>query len=131
MTFTEAVRICLTQKYVSFSGRARRSEYWWFVLFNLIVTGVAAAIDTLAGTSSSSGTGVFGAIAALALLLPGLGVQVRRLHDTGRSAWNLAWLLLCILPGQIVLMVFAAQDSKPGPNQYGENPKGDVGAGLG
>ena len=127
MSFQDAVRVCLTQKYVDFSGRARRSEYWYFVLFGIIVSVVAGIIDGILGTRNTLGNyGLVGGIASLALLLPNLGVGVRRLHDTGRSGW---WLLIGLIPlvGWIVLIVFFVQDSQA-DNQYGPNPKG-VGAG--
>jgi uncharacterized membrane protein YhaH (DUF805 family) len=126
MSFQDAVRTCLQQKYVDFSGRARRSEYWYFFLFTIIVGFVAGIIDSILGTrGTAGGTGLVGAITSLALLLPGLGVAVRRLHDTGRSGW---WLLIGLVPivGAIVLLVFFVQDSHS-ENQYGPNPKGLAG----
>jgi uncharacterized membrane protein YhaH (DUF805 family) len=123
MSFQDAVRTCLQQKYVDFSGRARRSEYWFFVLFYVIARFVAGIIDSIIGTRGfGGGQGVLGTLVALALLLPGLGVGVRRLHDTGRSGW---WILIGLIPivGAIVLIVFFVQDSHP-DNQYGPNPKG-------
>jgi uncharacterized membrane protein YhaH (DUF805 family) len=121
MSFQDAVRTCLTQKYVDFSGRARRSEYWFFLLFTVVVSIVASIIDTILGTRSSAGTGLIQGLAGLALLLPGLAVGVRRLHDTSRSGW---WLLIGLVPfvGGIVLIVFFVQDSH-GENQYGPSPK--------
>jgi len=118
MSFADAVRSVLT-KYVTFTGRARRSEFWWFGLFALIVYVVAAIIDAAAGIS------VFTIIVALALFLPSLAVTVRRLHDTGRSGW---WILIGLIPlvGGLVLLVFECQDSQPGSNNYGPSPK-DVG----
>src|SRR3954452_19908175 len=126
MSFQDAVRTCF-QKYVTFSGRARRSEFWYFVLFNVIVGFVAGIIDVIIGTRSSYGTGLIQSLASLALLLPNLAVGARRLHDTGRSGW---WLLIGLIPlvGAIVLLVFFVQDSHPA-NQYGPNPK-DIGAGY-
>ena len=126
MSFQDAVRVCLTQKYVDFSGRARRSEYWYFFLFGIIVSVVAGIIDGILGTRNTLGSyGLIGGIASLALLLPNLGVGARRLHDTGRSGW---WLLIGLIPliGWIVLLVFFVQDSQP-DNQYGPNPKGLAG----
>jgi uncharacterized membrane protein YhaH (DUF805 family) len=119
MSFQDAVRTCLS-KYVDFSGRARRSEYWWFALFDILVGFVAAIIDSILGTGSGS-FGVFQALVTLALLLPGLAVSVRRLHDTSRSGW---WVLIALVPvvGLIVLLIFYVQDSHP-DNKYGPSPK--------
>lgn len=120
MSFQDAVRTCL-QKYVTFSGRARRSELWFFVLFNVLVSIVASIIDAIIGTRYSNGSGLIQSLAGLALLLPNLAVGARRLHDTGRSAW---WLLIALVPivGAIILIVFYVQDSQ-GDNQYGPSPK--------
>ena len=120
MGFAEAVQTCF-QKYVDFSGRARRSEYWWFAVFALLVSIVADLIDVMLGTMSDTNVGVVGAIAALALLLPSLAVAIRRLHDTSRTGW---WILIGLIPivGWIVLIVFYFQDSH-GDNAYGPSPK--------
>jgi uncharacterized membrane protein YhaH (DUF805 family) len=122
MSFADAVRTCLN-KYTDFSGRARRSEYWYFFLFNILVSIVASIIDAIIGTRSGS-FGLVEAIAGLALLLPGLAVGARRLHDTTRSGW---WLLIGLIPiiGAIVLIIFFVQDSH-GDNQYGPSPKQGV-----
>lgn len=114
------------QKYADFSGRARRSEYWYFFLFNLILGILASIIDTILGTRGSSGIGLIGGLISLALLLPGLAVGARRLHDTSRSGW---WLLIGLIPiiGAIVLIVFFVMDSHP-DNQYGPSPKAVGGA---
>ncbi|MDY0415686.1 MAG: DUF805 domain-containing protein [Gammaproteobacteria bacterium] len=112
------------KQYAIFSGRARRKEYWYFILFNLIISIVLAAIDGAMGSySAGTGMGLLGSVYTLAILLPGIGVSIRRLHDTGRSGW---WMLVGFVPliGVLVLLVFMAQDSKPGQNQYGANPKG-------
>ncbi len=111
------------KKYAVFSGRARRKEYWFFVLFNIIISIVLAVIDGVTGSfSAEAGMGLLGGIYTLAVLIPGIAVSVRRLHDTERSGW---WLLIALVPliGAIVLLVFMVQDSKPGQNQYGANPK--------
>lgn len=111
------------KKYATFSGRSRRSEYWYYVLFYLIIAIVLALIDRSAGTlMGDRGVGVLGGIFALAMLLPSLAVGARRLHDTGRTGW---WQLIALIPliGAIVLLVFYVQDSHPGSNQYGPNPK--------
>lgn len=111
------------KKYAVFSGRARRKEYWFFILFNIIISIVLAVIDGVTGSfSAEEGMGLLGGIYSLAVLIPSIAVSVRRLHDTERSGW---WLLIALVPliGAIVLLVFMAQDSKPGQNQYGANPK--------
>lgn len=110
------------KKYAVFSGRARRAEYWYFVLFNVIVSIVLAVIDIILGTGGDTGVGILGALYSLAVMLPGLGVSVRRLHDIGRSGW---WLLLGIIPiiGGLILLYWAIQDSESGANQYGPYPK--------
>ncbi|HXZ54118.1 MAG TPA: DUF805 domain-containing protein [Burkholderiales bacterium] len=111
------------KNYAVFSGRSRRSEYWYFVLFYLIIYVVLAFVDGIAGTfNSRSGAGLFTTIFALGLLIPSLSVSVRRLHDTDRSGW---WLLIGLIPliGVIVLIVFFAQDSGAGTNRFGPNPK--------
>lgn len=112
------------KKYAVFSGRARRKEYWFFFLFSLIISIVLAVVDGMTGSfSAEAGVGLLGGIYALAVLIPGLAVSVRRLHDTGRSGW---WLLIALIPviGAIVLLVFMVLEGKPGTNQYGSNPKG-------
>ena len=111
------------KKYAVFSGRARRAEYWYFVLFNLIVAFVLALIDTLLGTTTGvSSFGLLSGIYSLAVLIPTLAVMVRRLHDIDRTGW---WLLINLVPlvGTIVLLVFALTPGTPGSNQYGPDPK--------
>lgn len=110
------------KKYTVFSGRARRKEYWMFALWNAIIT---LALYAISGVTKGSVGVIFSLIAllyALAVLLPSLGVFVRRMHDTGRTGW---WFFIGLIPvvGAIVLLVFLVQDSKP-DNQYGPNPKG-------
>jgi uncharacterized membrane protein YhaH (DUF805 family) len=119
MSFMTAAQTALS-KYATFTGRARRSEYWWFVLFYVIVAVLATAIDAVAGLPQTAGSGPVALVAALALLLPNLAVTARRLHDTGRSGW---WMLLSLIPlGGLVVLFFALQDSK-GPNAWGQSPK--------
>ncbi len=111
------------KKYAVFNGRARRKEYWYFFLFNIIISIVLGIIDGVTGSfSPEAGMGLLGGIYMLAVLIPGIAVSVRRLHDTNRSGW---WLLILLIPlvGAIVLIVFLASDSKPEENQYGVNPK--------
>ena len=106
----------ITKHYVDFEGRATRSQYWYFVLVNVVLGWV---IGFLAGAMGIPGLAY---IYSLALLLPGIGVGVRRLHDTGRSGW---WMLLALTGiGAIVVIVFYCLDSEPGTNKYGPNPKG-------
>ncbi len=110
------------KKYAVFNGRARRKEYWYFALFNVVVGIVLTLIDRMIGTSNAeSGLGLLSGIYTLAVMVPSIAVSVRRLHDTDRSGW---WLLLGLVPlvGSIILLVFFLQDSKP-DNQYGPNPK--------
>ncbi|MDF2946379.1 MAG: Inner rane protein [Bacillales bacterium] len=104
------------KKYATFSGRARRKEYWMFTLINMIIITVLQIIDFTMGTMLISG------IYSLLVFLPSLAVTVRRLHDTGKSGW---WLLINIIPviGFIVMIVFLVKDSDPGSNKYGPNPK--------
>ncbi|EDP59550.1 DUF805 domain-containing protein [Vibrio sp. AND4] len=108
--------LTVLKKYALFSGRARRKEYWMFFLFNLIFSLVLGAIDGLLGT-------VFiGTIYGLAVLIPGIAVSVRRLHDIGRTGW---WVLISFIPliGLIVLIIFAATEGDKGTNEYGSDPK--------
>ena len=112
------------KKYAVFSGRARRAEYWYFVLFNIIVAVVLSLIDTLLGTFNfMQGVGLLSGLYALAVLIPTLAVTVRRLHDIDRTGW---WIFINLIPliGFIVLLVFAVTDGTPGSNRYGPNPKG-------
>ena len=110
-------------QYADFNGRARRKEYWMFFLFNMIFAALASLIDYSAGTVNyESGSGVFQGIYSLVVLIPGLAVTVRRLHDVGKSGWM---LLLALIPliGAIWLLVLFATNSKEGANKWGENPK--------
>ena len=113
MSFVDAVRTCFS-KYADFSGRARRSEYWWFALFYGLVTLVLVLLVYVTGSSLPM-------LLILGLVVPTIAVSVRRLHDTSKSGW---WYLLSFVPfGSIVLLVFFCLDSHP-DNQYGPNPKG-------
>ncbi|RUO30060.1 DUF805 domain-containing protein [Aliidiomarina sedimenti] len=111
------------KQYAVFQGRARRKEYWMFILFNLIVSFVLGFIDGVIGTFDAEiGLGLLSGVYALAIFIPSLAVLVRRLHDTGRSGW---WIFISLIPliGLIVLLVFLVQDSNPEDNIYGSNPK--------
>jgi uncharacterized membrane protein YhaH (DUF805 family) len=125
MDFMTAIRTCLS-KFVDFSGRARRSEYWYFALFTFLVGIVTSILDAILGTDyDNTSGGLVNTLGSLVLFLPSLAVGVRRLHDTGRSGW---WILIGLIPiiGWIVLIVWFCTDSKP-DNQYGPNPKGAPG----
>ncbi|MBR4040066.1 MAG: DUF805 domain-containing protein [Clostridia bacterium] len=114
MSFMEAVTTCFA-KYADFSGRARRSEYWYFTLFNFAVSFVLSLI---------LGEGNFiSSIYALATLVPGLAVCWRRLHDIGKAG---GWYFIAFVPvvGWILAIIWYCRDSEPGTNAYGPNPKG-------
>jgi uncharacterized membrane protein YhaH (DUF805 family) len=114
------------RQYVDFTGRARRTEYWMFILFSFIILIVLGVLDNLMGMAFVPGSyGPLGLIYILAVFLPSLGVGVRRLHDTGRSGW---WMLLAPIPlVGIVLIVFLAIEGVRGPNAYGPDPKVSLG----
>lgn len=107
---------CL-KNYATFTGRARRKEYWYFALVQFIILIVAQIIDAILGTEF-----VFYAIVALALFIPSLAAAVRRLHDTGRSGW---WSLIALIPliGAILLIIWLASDTKQENNQWGQPAK--------
>jgi uncharacterized membrane protein YhaH (DUF805 family) len=114
MEFVPAVRKAL-QNYALFEGRAIRSEYWWFALFNVLCLVAATLLDTLFDSNAVE------ILVMLALALPGLGVGARRLHDLDRSGW---WLLAGLVPvfGTILLIVWFATRGTPGPNRFGPDP---------
>ena len=103
-------------KFAQFNGRARRSEYWYFVLFNLIVSMGLGMVDAFLGL------GFLSPLYGLIALIPAIAVSIRRLHDTGKSG---LWLLISFIPfiGWIILIYFMVQDSQPFDNQYGPDPK--------
>lgn len=129
VSFGDAVKRAFTN-YCCFSGRASRSEYWWFVLFTFIVSfiinifgGLTTAKSFLDGESASP-FNIFTIISylwGLVCLLPSFGLLFRRLHDTGRSGWNWCWSFLPII-GAIILLVFTCQQSQPMENKYGPVP---------
>lgn len=146
MGFMEAVKTVFIEKYCCFKGRARRSEFWWWQLAKTIVSSIISGIASVIYFSGHtmmdylndpmsmllSPGYIVAFVVSLALLLPDLGVQVRRLHDTGRSGWWLLSILLGIIPivGTIAMLVFFiilivwwCKDSDPQPNQYGPSPK--------
>ncbi|MCO7187914.1 DUF805 domain-containing protein [Pseudoalteromonas sp. XMcav2-N-2] len=115
--------LSVLKNYTEFKGRARRKEYWLFMLCNLIVMIVLGLVDMMLGMySEEAGVGLVSGLYALAVIIPSIAVGVRRLHDIGRSGW---WMLLTFVPlvGPLVLLVFNVMDSNPGENEYGPNPK--------
>ncbi len=112
------------KNYVGFSGRARRTEFWMFVLFNVIASVITQILDRVLGWGDGwANTGPITLVYTLAVFLPALAVGIRRLHDTNRTGW---WTLLALIPlvGAIVLLVFYAQPGNVGANTYGPDPKG-------
>lgn len=107
----------ITQNYCNFNGRASRSEYWWYCLF-VFALGVVIGIIF---SSSHTAMNVVSGLVNLALLLPGLGLAVRRLHDINKSGW---WILLALIPavGAIILIIWFCKESEPIPNAYGPVP---------
>jgi len=111
------------KNYAVFSGRARRKEYWMFVLFNIIFCIVAAILDNILGMSIEGvGYGPIYIVYCLAILIPSLAVAVRRLHDTGRTGW---FILIGLIPiiGGIWLLVLFCINGNAGENKYGPDPK--------
>ncbi len=122
MDLFSAYSVCM-RKYADFHGRARRSEYWYFSLFNFLISlalslpaGIFRSADAVRAVSAAA------AFYSLFVLLPGLAVSARRLHDTGRSGF-LLFLHLLPLAGSIVLLVFFCTDGEAGKNRYGDDPK--------
>ena len=112
MNFGQAISTCF-KNYATFTGRASRPEFWWFFLFQLLVS-----------LATSMVSDILNGLAMLVLLLPGLAVGARRLHDIGKSAWLLLlWLIPLI--GWVILIVWACQKSDPAGNVYGP-PPGDT-----
>ena len=110
MDFVSSVKRNLTTRaYAEFSGRASRSEYWWFQLFTI-----------LAGAAAGALSGSLGSVTSIAFFLPSLATGVRRLHDVGRSGW---WFLITFTGiGVFVLLYWLVKDSNTGANKYGEGP---------
>ena len=111
------------KKYAVFSGRARRKEYWFFVLFGMIFAIIAMILDNVLGIAIEGlGYGPIYLLLQLAMFLPGLGVLFRRLHDAGKSGW---FFLIGLIPiiGTIWLLVVLCRDSMEGENQYVANQK--------
>ncbi len=127
MGFADAVKNAILNNYVSFSGRASRSEYWWFFLFSMILSFVTMPVDMAIGYDLMDPSSIpwVGYLVSLPLLLPGLGLAFRRLHDTGRSGW---WLLIGAIPciGLILLIVWVVQEGDAHVNAYGDVPTNTI-----
>lgn len=112
------------KKFADFSSRSRRKEYWFFVLFYLLIYIVLAIVDNMTGMAKAEygGVGPLGGLFMLAMIVPSIAVAARRLHDIGKSGW---WQLLAIVPliGAIVLLIWYVKDGEPGTNRFGANPK--------
>lgn len=116
MTFMESVQTVFSN-YATFVGRAKRSEFWWWVLF---VVGASIILNIIDGIVLG-GSGIIGGLFSLATLVPGIAVTARRLHDIGRSGW---WQLIAFIPllGLIVMIYFCVQPTQEGENDYGSQP---------
>ena len=108
--------ISVVKKFFVFNGRAGRSEYWYFVLFHVLIS-IGFTLVGAVFSKLSFLTGIY----AIVVILPSLGVMVRRLHDSGRSGW---WALISIIPivGTLVLLYFLIKKSDEGENEYGSHP---------
>ena len=118
------------RKYAVFAGRARRKEFWFFVLFNTLIAVALAIVDMVTGSYDEDvGLGLLSGLYAVAMIVPSIAVTVRRLHDTDRSGW---WYLLLFIPviGALVILVFMLLDGTPGSNRFGPNPKEESGPGV-
>ncbi len=117
VTFKEAVERALMLNYCNFSGRASRSEFWWYSLFTFILSAAISIVFCWSQNAMNIITGLVN----LALLLPSLGLAVRRLHDIDKSGW---WIFISLIPvvGWILLIVWYCKDSQMEANEYGPVP---------
>ena len=122
--------LAVLKKYAVFDGRAQRAEYWYFCLFNIIISLILSILGKAIGVfnvtigTTGNETNILSIIYSLAVLIPGLAVSVRRLHDVGKSGWM---MLINFIPlvGWIWYLILVIKDSAPGENEYGSNPKGN------
>ena len=121
MGFIEATEVCFT-KYFNFSGRARRSEYWFFTLFTLLTSSFFIYFEGYMGIFPNTDQAVLANIFSLLVIIPSIAVGVRRLHDTNHSGW---WYLLIVIPiiGWIVILIWLCKNSDEEDNRFGSNPK--------
>jgi len=113
---------CITKKYAKFSGRARRKEFWLFQLAYLIVLLLAFTVDWVVGSyDEADGYGLVSTISYIVLLIPGIALAVRRLHDTNRRGW---WFLINFIPiiGALVYLIFVCLKGTEGENRFGPDP---------
>lgn len=110
MDFQTAIRTCF-QKYATFEGRATRPEFWWWVLFTILIGLAANIIDVYALGTTEDQFQLLSALVSLGILLPNLAVTARRLHDIGRSGW---WMLIVLIPilGFLILLYWCVQPGK-------------------
>ena len=121
MGFIEAIKSCFN-KYVDFKGRARRSEYWFFSLFTLLVSLILGFAEGYLGIFPNTDQAILANIFSLLIIIPFIAVGVRRLHDTNHSGW---WYLLIIIPiiGWIIILIWLCKNSDEKDNRFGSNPK--------
>ena len=121
MNFWEAFTSAF-KNYATFNGRASRSEFWYFFLFSVLISLIAQQLDFAMHQSES---GAISGIVTIVLLVPGIALQVRRLHDIGKSGW---WFFLNLIPllGQIALIVFSCMRGHAETNRYGDNPLAEI-----
>jgi len=126
MGFMDAVKKCLSN-YVTFSGRASRSEFWWFALFVFVGNFVFGILDSLlfGGMGGGNQVSLLGALFSLGMLLPSIAAGVRRLHDRDMAGW---WYLLVLVPliGALVLLFIFVQKGSDGDNRFGADPLADA-----
>jgi uncharacterized membrane protein YhaH (DUF805 family) len=124
MQLVESWKLVVLERYAKFDGRAGRAEFWWFVLANVLLS-IALWIAAVILAAIADALGLIALLALIAysigLIVPGIALAIRRLHDTDKSGW---WLLISFIPfGGIVLLVFYIQEGTSGPNQYGAGPE--------
>ena len=115
----------ILENYANFNGRARRSEYWYFTLGNIILAIIAMILDRTLGIAGGMGYGPIYGLVALATIVPSIAVGVRRLHDVNKSGW---FYLIALVPiiGAIWLLVLFCTEGTAGTNQYGTDPKNNI-----
>ena len=120
--------LAVLKKYAQFGGRSRRKEFWFFTLFSALISMALGFADSVLGLPTIGDSyGVLAALYSLFIFFPNIAVIVRRLHDQDRTGW---WALIMFVPivGILVLIYFMVQDSKPGDNRFGPNPKQNEGS---